>query len=39
MSEPMPARKETAFTGTGMENVCEMAVSSSGSEPKVTGAA
>lgn len=39
MSEPMPARRETAFAGTGMETVCEMVVSSSNSEPKVIGVA
>lgn len=39
MSEPMPARRETAFVATGMEAVCEMVVSSSDSEPKVTGVA
>lgn len=39
MSEPMPARRETAFAGTGMETVCEMIVSSSDSEPKVTAVA
>ena len=31
MSEPMPARRETAFVATGMETVCEMVVSSSDS--------
>ena len=39
MSEPIPARRETAFCGTGMETVCEMIVSSSDSEPKVTAVA
>lgn len=39
MSEPMPARRETAFAGTGMEAVCEMVVSSGDSEPKVTAVA
>lgn len=39
MREPMPARRETAFAGTGMETVCEMIVSSSDSEPKVTAVA
>ena len=35
----MPARRETAFAGTGMDAVFEMATSSSNSEPKVTGVA
>lgn len=39
MSEPMPTRREIAFVGTGMEAVCEMVVSSSDSEPKVTAVA
>lgn len=39
MSDPMPARRETAFAGTGMETVCEMVVSSSDSEPKAVGMA
>lgn len=39
MSESMAARRETAFAGTGMETVCEMIVSSSDSEPKVTAVA
>ena len=36
MSEPMPARRETAFAGTGMDAVCEIVVSSSDTKTKVT---
>lgn len=39
MSEPMPTRRETAFSRTEMEAVFEMATSSSDSEPKVTAVA
>lgn len=39
MSEPMPTRRETAFVGTGMEAVCDMVVSSSNPEQKVTAVA
>ena len=39
MSESMAARRETAFAETGMETVCNMVVSSSDSEPKVTAVA
>ena len=45
MSEPIPARRETAFVATGMDAVFEMATSSSNSvgvaipQPRVAGEA
>lgn len=39
MSEPMPARRETAFSRTEMDAVFEMAISSSDAKTKVTGEA
>lgn len=39
MSEPMPARRETAFSRTEMDAVFEMVVNSSDSKPKVTAVA
>lgn len=39
MREPMPARRETAFSRTEMDAVFEMVVSSGDSEPKVIGEA
>lgn len=39
MSEPMPARRETAFSRTEMDAVCEMVVSSSDAKTKVAGEA
>lgn len=35
MREPMPARRETAFSRTEMETVCEMVVSSGDAKTKV----
>lgn len=39
MSEPMPARRETAFVATGMDAVFGMVVSSSDAKTKVAGEA
>lgn len=39
MSEPMPARRETAFARTEMDAVDEMIVSSSDAKTKVAGEA
>lgn len=39
MSEPIPARRETAFSRTEMDAVFEMVVSSSDAKTKVTGEA
>lgn len=39
MREPMPARRETAFSRTEMDAVFEMVVSCNDSEPRATAAA
>lgn len=39
MREPMPARREIAFSRTEMDAVFEMVVSSSDAKPKVDGEA
>lgn len=39
MSEPMPARRETAFSRTEMDAVFEMVASSSDAKTKVAGMA
>lgn len=39
MSESMAARRETAFSRTEMDAVCDMVVSSSNPEQKVTAVA